>query len=82
MFLHDYIFTELENVEVPVIDSTGILWAGPNRKGMNAPNPIDMWKARQKSVQKNMDDCHQRVRDYFQVTKYFSKPPKRHEAQE
>ena len=81
-YLHDFTYPELADQDTPVIDTCGIMWAGKDRRGMNAPNPIDLWKRWQKDVQKNLSECPQRVKEYFHATKFFSKPPKKHEAEE
>lgn len=76
-YLHEYTYPELLEIARPVIDWTGTLWAGPNRKGMNAPNPVDLWKAWQRDTARaDYKLIPQHVMDYYQQTKGFSRPPK------
>ena len=84
-YLHEYTFPELLTTEETVIDWTGIMWVGKDRKGINAPNPTDLWKAWQKDVQKAGDKAGvvtPEVMGYFQATKGFSRPPKDGEINE
>lgn len=83
--LHEYTYPELLETKDTVIDWSGIMWTGKDRKGLNAPNPNDLFKAWQKDVQRAIGRAgflEQRVMDYFQATKYFSKPPRTQEAEE
>ena len=78
-YLCEYSFPQLAEVSHPVIDWAGIIWAGPTRRGMNAPNAVDLWRAWQKDVQKAWERpgvVTPEVMDYFQRTKGFSRPPK------
>ena len=84
-YLYQYTFPELLETEDNVIDWTGILWAGKQRRGLNAPQPVDLWKMWQKDVQRaagRTGVVEQRVMDYFQATKWFSRPPKKGEEVE
>mgnify|MGYP000862295896 CR=1 FL=1 len=76
-YLYEFTYPELLETDTPVIDSHGVMWAGKDRKGMNAPNPKDLWLKWQREVKENHDEVHQRIRDYFQSTKFFNKPPKK-----
>jgi hypothetical protein len=67
-----------------VIDSAGILWAGPDRKGLNAPNPTDLFKKWQRDTQEALGTAGvvpRHVSEFFQATKHFSKAPKKSEAE-
>jgi len=78
-YLHEYTYVELQDAQDHIIDWTGVLWAGPHRRNMNAHNPVDLWKAWQKSVQRG-SSVSQPVMDYFQATKHFTRPPNKAEG--
>ena len=78
-YLHDYTYPQIPESVDHIIDWAGVLWAGPHRKNLNAPNPVDLWRAWQKSVQR-AKDVPQTVMDYFQATKHFTRPPKKGEG--
>ena len=85
-FLHEYTFPELlEPQKEAIVDWTGVMWAGPDRRKLNSPNPTDLWRAWQKSVQKagqKSGVVPQHVMAYFQLTKGLSRPPKKGEIAE
>ena len=81
-YLYQYTYPDLLRTEDPVCDWQGILWAGKDRKGLNAPHPVDLFCAWQKDVQKAFElpgAVPKDVMQYFQASKHFSRPPKKGE---
>ena len=74
--LHNYTYPELQDSKVPIVDWTGTLWCGPDRRSLNAPNPVDLWRAWQKDIQR-AEKVSPRVMQYFQASKHFDRPPKK-----
>lgn len=79
MLLYEMIYPEIAHLQEPVFDLDGVQWGGPGRDGDNAPAQVDVWKAWQKTYQRQHREDFTKipryVSEYFQNSKQYLRPP-------